>query len=330
MNRTLLFLIVLATSVATVSAAQAKTFIVYDFDAGETSDRDVRVMSELLRSEMEEIAKTYVKEAPDKTCYSVSCAKQTLQSRGVDAVVIGTVMILGSNKIIMVKAVWDSKTYRYKVPLENPEDFEYLAERLATAIVGKTTFDQEMGMDSVAKREQDPNKRKVHGDFSVGAGLGVWKPLGDSYLGADYLYMFTAFLRYELTDIAIDLESGIYYSNSVGNEIYISEVPIDVSVLYYFSKRDRSPFIGGTFGIHMITLKDDSDVRVYKDATYWAPHFGGFLGYELGRAQVLSFSARVGYKANLVSFEKVEGALEDEDVGEGAHGPFFAIAITFF
>ncbi len=330
MKRTL-FLIVAAMAVlASAASAQAKNFIVYDFDPGDASVNDVQVMGELLRAEMEQIPKTKVKEAPGKKCYEVTCAKQTLQSRGVDAVVVGKVMMLGSHKIIMVKSVWDNKTYRYKVPLENPEEFEDLAERLATAVVKKTSFEAEMGMDSVARREQDPNKRKVHGDFSVGAGLGVWKPLSDSYLGADYLYMFTGFLRYELADIAVDLESGMYYSNNIGDDIYITEVPIDVSLLYYFSKKDRSPFIGGTFGIHMISLKDDADEPVYKDSTYWAPHFGGFLGYELGRAQVLSFSARAGYKADLVTFEKVEDAQEDEDVGDGAHGPFFAIAITFF
>ena len=330
MKKTFFSIMMLTALIAYAGVAHAKTFIVYDFDPGDTSSKDVYVMGELLRAEMEEIPKSYVKEAPNKKCYTVSCAKQTLQSRGVDAVVIGTVMELGDNKILMVKAVWENKTYRYKVSLEDTEEFEDLAERLATAIVTKGTFEEEMGMDSVAKREQDPNKRKVHGDFSVGAGLGVWKPLSDSYLGADYLYMFTGFLRYELADIAVDLESGMYYSNNIGDDIHITEVPIDVSLLYYFSKRDRSPFVGGTFGIHMISLKDDSDQPVYKDSTYWAPHFGGFVGYEFGRAQVLSFSARAGYKADLVTFEKEEGALEDEDVGEGAHGPFFAIAITFF
>ena len=323
MKRHLVLIIAVVMVLAFAQSAFADRFVVYDFKSKSSLKSDARTMAKLLRSDLDKLSETKIITVPAASCSSISCARKTLRQKNADAVVIGEIDYLGSKMYLFVKAVWDSEVISYEIPLAGVEEFARVSERLAKSIKERKTFESEMAMDSVTHDEKDPFAIKQKGDFSLGLSVGAWAPLSDSYLGAGGLYNFYIQLKYEVADLGFELDTGYVYGNSPDLNLSIREYAVDFSVLYYFAKRDRTPFIGGVFGLHGIKLVDNDNGSVDSGIDKWAPVMGGFVGYEFGRAQMFSFHVRLGYKAQYLN-------LNEYSQDEIAHGPFLGIGVSFF
>jgi hypothetical protein len=308
----------------TAGSALAESFIVYDFKAKSSQRNDARVMAKILATELNSMSDTRAAHKAGKKCYSVSCAGSSREKYGVDAVVVGQIERLQGEILFFYDAVWADDVITEKINLANLEEFDRLAPRIAEAIRNKKTFAELMGIDSVSKKEEHPSWAKQTGDFSIGLGLGAMAPLNGSYLDAAGIYQFSFGFKYELLDYGLELDLGYGFGESSKSGYSIREFPIDFSFLYYFSKRDRGPFIGATFGVHGIDILQDHSGGFDNGIDKWAVMTGGFVGYELGRAQTVSFHGRIGYKAYYVDFEEYG---YDNNI---VHGPFLMIGLSFF
>jgi hypothetical protein len=314
----------IAAILVLTGTAFSQSFIVYDFQTSKGLRSDARVMGKMLRTDLEQQKGVRVKNRPSQSCSKVQCAKKTRNSRNVDAVIIGELDYLGGSLHMFASAVYANKIIRYDIRLKNVEEFNRLSERLAIAIVNRESFEKEMGMDSVASSEKAPFRQKQMGDFSIGLLVGGWAPLSGSYLDAPGLYQLYFQLKYELADLGFELNTGYFHGTSQNLGLTIREYGIDFAMLYYFSKNDRSPFVGGTVGVHGVELVDGTDNGdLGTNVSTYSPVGGLFVGYEFGRAQFMSFHARLGYKLQYLN-------QEDYDKDNFAHGPYLTLGVSFF
>ncbi|MDP8222526.1 MAG: hypothetical protein P9L99_04135 [Candidatus Lernaella stagnicola] len=320
------------------AAHAAKTFIVFPIQTTETYEHDARVMSRLLRNEIDAQDDTKVLGTQGKSCNSLSAAKKIRRARDVDAVVIGELTTLGGELQLLVDAVWDDDVFHYSEQLESTGEFTKIVGRLAKAIRDRKSYESARGVDSVSEAEMYPYKNKVHGMWKLGFALGMIAPLSDTYLGADYLVGILPRFRYEIAQIAIEGETGYYYADQTAAGYSLGAIPLEISVHYYLMNADISPFLGATFGAHLLFTNprtEEKQSSVYTnetsssfeyDDTYWLFSIGAYAGIELLRTHTFNVNLRAGYRYGFVDFGD---ALIGTDATNGAHGVFVQIGVTF-
>lgn len=324
-------------------AARAETFIVLDFKADSARANDARVMAKMLRSEMSQLDDTRVNDAGDERCYSVKCAKQIRRERSVDAVIIGELTVFGGQLTLLLDVVWKDDIFSYNPGLADVQEYRKIVKRLAESIRRRDTYESTRGVDSVSQEEMDPYKNKIKGMWKLGFSLGMLAPVADTMLGADAVIGILPRFRYEIANVGIEGETGVYYSSNLVDEHSLTAFPLEFSTHYYFMNSDISPFVGATFGIHLMYLdfsleqEEDSydENGTYREGSYYFAHedtfwmftVGAYAGLELLRTHTFQINFRAGYKYGFVDFGETLDMVEEAN--EGAHGVFLQVGVTF-
>ncbi|MDP8222527.1 MAG: hypothetical protein P9L99_04140 [Candidatus Lernaella stagnicola] len=327
------FLIVFVAllTLAFAAPATAETFVIFPIKASAKYRNDARVMTKLLRNELENLPQTKVYGTQGESCSDVGCAKQIRKKRGVDAVIVGELTTLGGQLTLLLDAAWADEVYSYDTGLADVTEFKKLRGRLAKAIRNRDDWAGGRGVDSVAQDETHPYRNKVHGMWKFGLAMGMVAPMSDTYLGADYLIGGKLGFRYEIANVGIEGAGGYYGSSNLAHGLKASEIPIELGAHYYFMNSDISPFLGAKFGAHAIFLdhRDTDDYYSVDDdrQDYWMFTVAPYLGVELLRTHTFNINFRAGYQYGFVNFDEADAA--PDDVKNGAHGVFFQVGVTF-
>jgi hypothetical protein len=330
-----------------VWAGEDKSFIVFPIKASSNYDHDARTMSKLLRNELDNLKDTDVRGTQGTDCHEVSCAKKIRNNRNVDCVVIGELTTLGGSLTLLMQAVWGDETYNYNITLAGTSEFQKVVKRLAEAIRDRSSWEGKRGVGSVAKSEQYPYTGKVHGMVRFGANIGMIAPLDDTYLGGDYLTAINAVFRYEISQVGIEVDAGLVYSNTldevvlerrdeqgnVGETIKVryvmTQYPLNIGAHYYFIDGDISPFIGGGGGISYMVLTKDSDrSEGPEESSYWMFTVRGYAGVEFLRTHTFQMNLRAGYTYGFINFGNENLELKNDNK-KGAHGVLIQLGFTF-
>ena len=322
MKRIATALIVVLAVVIFAGPALAKTFVMHPLAGQGVDASTANLLSALIRSELARVSGATVRTL-DAPCHEEACAKETLTIARADMVLVGQVLKIGESHTLDLMAVWPKVTLKYKAVLEKIDEINRIAPRLAEAVANKNTFEQAITVTTVSMHEEK-QYRKVQGDFSWGPSLGFLVPIGQSYGGTDILYDIELVFRYETAHLGFEFGTGAYFSDSGSDDSAAAEWPLDFAMMYFFSDQDHSAFVGGSFGLHYISVttnigqdetKDEQGEKRY-DA--WTPSVSAFGGYELLRTHTLHVAIRAGYRTGFVALD-----------GPGAHGAFLAVAMTF-
>lgn len=318
--------------------AREVSLVVLPIHAEAQYAHDAEVMTRLLRNELEGIKDTTIIDAPGKVCHQIKCAKSVRKNYDADAAVIGELTTFGGKLTLLIDAVWEDEVLSYNPALEEIAEYTKIVGRLADSIRNRKPWEAARGVDSVSVEEMYPYKNKVHGMWKVGGSLGMFAPMGDTLLGADYLVGLLPRFRYEIAQIAIEGESGVLYTDSMASGDSLTAIPIELSTHYYLMNSDFSPYFGATFGAHLLftglrQVRQESQVMGQEDTytwdyddNYWMFVVGGYAGLELLRTHTLNVNFRLGYKYGFVDFDE---ATLPEGVDNGAHGVYFQVGITF-
>jgi len=337
MRRMLPLLCAVLALATSAGAARAATFIVQDFKADGSQANDARVMAKMLRTELGNLNDTRVYDEGDERCFSVKCAKRIRRERGVDAVVVGELTVFGGQLTLLLDVVWKDEIFSYNPGLADVQEYRKIVKRLAESIRKRDTFESTRGVDSVSKEEMDPYKNKIKGMWKLGFSLGMLAPVADTMLGADAVIGILPRFRYEIANVGIEGETGVYYSSNLVDEHSLTAFPLEFGTHYYFMNRDFSPFLGATFGVHLLyldfhmeqeedTYEEEGDYYFAHEDTFWMFTVGAYAGIELLRTHTFQINFRAGYKYGFVDFG--DAALA-EGVNEGAHGVFMQVGVTF-
>ena len=310
-----LTIVLLMTGVAT--GASAESFAIHTLGSEGITPAEAMLVTGLLRAEVAQINKGPVNLVENTECYEEACAKKMVQGVAVDAVVVGKIYQLGDSITLSLDVVRKKETLHYRVVLEKIDEINRIAPRLADAIVSKRGYGESITVSSVSSYEAEKYK-KVQGDFSWGPSLGFLVPVNNSYGGADIIYTIDLLFRYEIAHMGFEFDTGVYFNDNGSEDTGAGEWPLDFAMYYYFFEKDNTPFVGGSFGLHYIGLSVDQDSEDEDSFGAWTPSVSAFAGYELLRTHNLHISFKLGYRTGFVALD-----------GPGAHGGFFAMAMTF-
>jgi hypothetical protein len=316
---------------ALAGTAAAETFVVFPIKASKAYQNDARVMTKMLRNELEGFADTKVYGTAGESCNTISCAKKIRQKRGVNAVIVGELTTLGGELTLLLDAAWADDVYSYNPGLADVNEFKKLKHRLAESIRFRKEWESARGVDSVASEEREPYRNKVHGMWKFALALGMVAPMDDTYLGAEYLIGGKLGFRYEIANIGIEGLAGYYGSSNLAHGLAASEIPIQIGAHYYLFNSDISPYLGAAFGAHAIFLDhhDTNDFYSVDDnrQDYWMFTVAPYIGVELLRTHTFNVNFRGGYQYGFVDFDEADAA--PDTVNNGAHGLFLQVGITF-
>ncbi len=334
----ILILALVALSTFAGRAVAANTFVVFPIEASAKYKNDARVMTKMLRSEIDGFSGTKVYGTKGATCRGIGSAKRIRRERGVDAVVIGELTTLGGELQLLIDVVWEDDVHSYSAQLESTAEFPKIVHRLAEAIRYRKNYEAARGVDSISKAEMYPYKNKIHGMWKYGFSLAMIAPMSGTYLDAGYMIGLLPRFRYEIAQVAIEGETGVYYADNTALGLSLSGIPLELATHYYFMNADISPYVGASFGAHLLftdlhTESRPSEVDPDKTAqvwdyteNYWMFTVGAYAGLELLRTHTMNVNFRVGYRYGFVDFGETLAGL---DTPNGAHGLFMQVGITW-
>lgn len=325
-------------------AASAETFLVHKITADQFEAGTDIVVARILQAALSNQPNTTASVAKEGAfCADVECAKQNLETQGVDAVLIGSINKLGNKVILIVEVVRKEGTTSYTISMEELGELDRLAPRLADAIVKRKAFEQAATVETVSKKEEELHRR-IKGDFSWGPSLGIIVPTASSYGDANQLFSITIPLRYEISKFAVGFETGIYFEVTDKEGHSIAEWPLDIVGMFYFSKGSHTPLVGVSGGLHYIQINremteeererweekmwncqnrylftgEECPEKPEEHWNAWAAQISAFAGWEFMRTHTAHLAARLGYR---YAFAELDG--------DGAQGLFFDLALTF-
>ena len=198
------------------------------------------------------------------TCYEIGCAAEAGFVAGVEQVIFGSVSRLGEKHIVQLSVVSVSTReviWSGSLSAKTTEDLDMVAKRLAKSIAeGKKTEETvEVGMIT-KEEEKKPLRRKAF--YVTGPKFGTLIPMG-GYGGSGALMYGAWAFWYEIPNMAVELSYDFGISGNV-SELEeggkATEQIIDISLLYFFSKTDFSPFVKGGAGMSFLGLYDDQGI----------------------------------------------------------------------
>ncbi len=253
-------------------------------------------------------------------CYESTCAAKAGFKAKVDQVIFGSVSKLGEKHIVQISVVNVSSQeiiWSGSLSAKTAEDLDMVAKRLAKSIAEGKKAEETVEVGMVTKEEQkEPGRRKAF--FVTGGKFGTLLPMG-GYAGSSALMFGALAFWYEIPNMAVELSCDFGVSGNLSNydDGKASEQIVDMSLLYFFSKTDFSPFVKGGAGISILSLYDD-------------------IGYEFGSG--IGFGANIG--AGLVMFRTYDFRVLVEatyhvnftdiaDYETPHHGPKFMLGLLY-
>lgn len=250
-------------------------------------------------------------------CGDVPCAVSVGDQLGAEVAVFGAVATLGRKIVVTVTVVecHDAQVIsNQRMTVDNVEDLDAVASRMAEAIVTGQMTEDTAQLGSITRHERTPPRRRA-GDSGLGLRVAGVLGLGDS-LGGDLMGVgLEVSYWFETLHFAIEPRLAAHFSTAVGEERSFFEVPIDLGAYYIFGLGDFTPFVGGGVGVHYVTetrpiRRTDGAVLIATsvdevDDSGWGFHAFARLGMLLMRTYDVRVKFSVEYGATFIELNRV-------------------------
>jgi TolB-like protein len=189
--------------------------------------------------------------AGGQACQDAPCAVASGAKLGAGVAVFGSMNALGSKIIVSVTVVDVASGQilsNQKMKVDQVEDLDSAAVRIAEAIVTGSTTKETAELGNITEEESRPERRRM-GKSGLGLRVGGVAPLSDGYADGVPGVLIEASYWYETSSFAIEPRIGARFSadNDGGNYL---ELPMDVGAYYIIGQSDFAPFVGGGGGLH--------------------------------------------------------------------------------
>lgn len=199
----------------------------------------------------------------EETCADVPCAIAEGKKLDVGVAVFGALNALGE-KIIVTVTVVDvaagQVVSNQKIKVNQIEDLDAAAERIAAAIVGGTDTDETAALGNITEQEARPARRR-EGQRGFGLRVGGLVPLSDGYADGVGGVLFDTSYWYETNQFAIEPRIGFRFAATDDDRGSYLEIPMDLGAYYLLTRSDFAPFIGGGAGLRYIAETRTETVR---------------------------------------------------------------------
>lgn len=207
-------------------------------------------------------------------CYDKECAAEAGFKARLEKVIFGSITKLGEKYVIkasMVSVATRTITFSERVSAASAEDIEIAVSRLAKAIATGKRVEETAEIGKITEEEVYRGKRRKKAFLSTGLGFGMTFPFG-GYADAGNLQTWEGRTWYETPRAAGELYYAYSFSSNFADPFdttstaRVFETTLGISLLYFFSPGDISPYAGG--GLYYKSLMIDSPTEA--------------LGYEMG------------------------------------------------
>lgn len=199
-------------------------------------------------------------------CDAAECATALGREHGADLVVYGSLSRLGGKIIarLNVLRVGDAAPwYRDQLTATSEDDLDRVMRRFAEGIAAGRPNSDRATVESVTRAETEtPARRATRSGMGVRAGFLF--PDGGSFGGADRLTNLRAVYRYEFKEFQIETTPVLGFTWGKRNFDWSM---LDVGASRIFGVGDFSTYLGGSLGVHTVTV--DRTRRVYIQDPYY-------------------------------------------------------------
>ena len=182
----------------------------------------------------------------DDYCDDTECAMEIGNALNADQVLFCNLNALGE-KIIVQYSLIELPSGRRLVTDQttalNVEDLEVVMKRVATSVVTKKSFTENVEVGNVIGRESVQTLRRA-ARYNFGIGFGYLFP-SHGYDNDNKSFTINAYLDYEVPDFAVGLMIGAR-----------SGFAINIYGNYLFTKTDVCPYVGTSLGFHWVAHND--------------------------------------------------------------------------
>ncbi len=267
------------------------------------------------------------------SCTDVPCARNAGKVAGASTVVFGSMNALGSKIIIAVTVVSASTgdvLDNQKMTINQIEDLDAVAARMAEAIVTGKTTEETAELGNITEQDSIPERRRRF-DRGFGLRVGGLAPLSDGYAGGTGGVLIDGSYWYETSQFAIEPRIGVRFNASRDNELNNSflEVPMDLGAYYILGRSDFAPFIGGGAGLRYMSesrteiLRSGNVIVTESESTQRDSVFGFGTFARVGMLLFRTYTVRVAVTADYnITFVDLNGVTNPQSFTMGI-GMFF-------
>ena len=184
-------------------------------------------------------------------CSDVPCTQHVAAAVGASVGVYGSLSRLGKKIIVAVTVVDASNgsvVSNQKMTVDQIEDLDQVATRMAEAIAGGKSTEDTAKLGTLTTKDITPPMRRK-GDSGFRLRLSGVAPLGDGHGGVGFGVGVELAYWFEALHFAIEPKLAVRFSTT-SEEADFVEIPIDLGVYYIFGLGDFTPFVGGGCGVH--------------------------------------------------------------------------------
>jgi hypothetical protein len=252
--------------------------------------------------------------ASGKPCGDMSCARKAGQAAGAGIVIYGRIGNLGSKLVVFVSAVdvaAGKSLSQQRMSIDQVEDLEQVALRVAEAITSGKTTDDTAALGLITEKETTPAKRR-EGASGLSLRLGGVSPVGDPYQ-AGFGILVDAGIWYEGNDFAIEPRVGYRFSTNTEEAGYRA-FHGDFGAFWILGRGDFAPFIGGGAGVRFVgedrqnVQSSGSVVRLTSAETdteeQWGPGAFARVGVMFFRTYSVRMAIDLEYDATFVNLHE--------------------------
>lgn len=181
----------------------------------------------------------------DNLCSEVTCAADIGRRANASKVVIGSLNRLGEKIIFqysLIEVASGAVLLSDDLNALRVEDLDQVTKRVAISICQQTPVEKTVEVGLVTEQEtQEVKSRKANSMWGIGFGY-LYPSKG--YDDAEDIFVWDFRSLYEMKNVTVDALLGLRKG-----------VSLNVGILYLFSRKDFSPFVGGGVGFHAVTHK---------------------------------------------------------------------------
>lgn len=277
---TLLLLLLLCGAASTARAADpGRRTLVLPFRSVGVSENSIVASTDLLAGDLEDRGMTILRSDTSGTplpsgpdaCDAAECAAALGRERGADLVVYGTLSRLGDKVIARLNVLRVGETapyYRDELTATAEDDLDVVMKRFADGIAAGRPNSERATVETVTHAETlTPPRRATKAGMGIRAGFLF--PTNSSFGGIDRMTHLRMSFRYELPNWQIESTPVLGFTWGTGNFDWCM---LDVGGSRIFGKGDFSTYLGGSLGIHNVTVAKRVSVTYpnppYPDYTY--------------------------------------------------------------
>ena len=306
------------------ASAQGESWTVLPLNARGVDEGVAETFRDLLQNELStRNGAAFI--AGGQKCQDAPCAVASGAKLGTGVAVFGSMNALGV-KIIVAVTVVDVNTGQIlsnqKMTVDQIEDLDAAATRIAEAIVTGSTTKETAELGTITEQESRPERRRK-GQSGLGLRVGGVAPLTDGYADGVPGVLIEASYWYETSSFAIEPRIGARFSADNDGGSYF-ELPMDVGAYYIFGQSDFAPFVGGGGGLRLFSERLEQDITLGNVITTTHTDIQNDSAFGFGvhaRAGVLlfrTFTMRVAITADYnISFVEVNGRANPQSLTAG-------------